>query len=486
MAGRAPLLLRELPETLRALGARARRTLWVGGIALGVGLACTAVGVMGTKRLYRSEAVIQYERGVLPAEPESPRQMGARLEAALTSPERLQPLIEELRLYPTVAQQRGLAGAVDLMRAQLEVTARDGYSFGVSYDADDADRARAVLARLVASVIDEDARQRRQQAQAATLPLEAERRRDDQDLKTKEARLAAFLAEHPQLAPDSSAASADSADSPPEVAALEQRAAEIEQQIAEASQPPASAATQRPVDPALVAARDQTAADLLTAERELNDKQTRLPYEHPDIKLAQRDVDDAREALRRAEAAVAASATLPANPGAPKAGASERVATLRRELTAVRSRVAALRPPAVPRQPAPKTAPVTAEVDAAWARLAQDVSQARERRSQLDAKLFQAQLLTMLVSARQGGGLTVSDPSSRPITSGRLRVAVIGCAWSMLLALLTLIAAALLDRRLYAPQDVARVLGPDVVVVVPRLGVNWVGRLAAKATDGGA
>lgn len=496
MVVRAPSSPRALVDALRAFGRRSRGVLWIGALVFALGLAGTAARILSAKRLYRSEATLIYEHGVLKAEPDSNRQIGQRLREMLTSGPRLQGLIEEMRLYPTVVAERGLPAAVDEMRAQVEVTVGEGTTFGASYETDDGDRARAVLMRLVNGVVDDDTQRRQRAAEDARRNLEAERRQADQEVKGKEERLAAFSAEHPRLA----AASADrvaerdrSAASAAEVASLGMRAAELEQKLAQASgrpNPVRPAVPRAPhtADPAVVAARAQVAAALLAAERDLDDKQTRLPYEHPDIKIAQRRVEDERAALRKADAAVAASAAALAVPGAVKAGSDEKVSSLERALAAVRSRIGALEAQSdLARSEPPR--PEGAAADTTGTRLAQDVSAARERRRQIEAKLFQAQLLSTLGAAGQGGGLIVSErstPPSRPIARARYKVALAGTAISALLALLALTLAGQFDGRLHDAGDVARVLGAAVVVVVPKLGVKLAARPPVRATDSGA
>jgi hypothetical protein len=496
MVVRAPSSPRALADALRAFGRRSRGVLWIGGLVFALGLAGTAARVLSAKRLYRSEATLLYEHGVLQAEPDSPRQIGERLQEMLTSRPRLQGLIEEMRLYPTVVAERGLPAAVDEMRAQVEVTVGEGTTFGASYDTDDGDRARAVLMRLVNGVVDDDTQRRQHAADDVRQNLEAERRQADQEVKMKENRLAAFSAEHPRLAPASSARGPDrdrSTASAAEVASLGMRAAELEQKLAQASGHPNPARAAVPgaphtPDPAVVDARAQAASELSAAERDLDDKQTHLPYQHPDVKIAQRRVEDERAALRKADAAVAASAAAHAVPGAVKPGSDEQVASLQRALAAVRSRIGALEAQSdLGRSGPPRTE--AAAADTTGTRLARDVSEARERRRQLEAKLFQAQLLSTLGAAGQGGGLVVSErsyPPSRPIARGRYKVALAGTAISALLALLALTLAGRFDGRLHDAGDVARALGAEVVVVIPKLGVKLAGRPPVRATDRGA
>jgi len=316
--------------------------------------------------------------------------------------------------------------------------------------------------------------------------LETERRQAEQDLEAKEASLADFSAEHPKLAPRAALSNDRDRDRPTdtaaEVASLELRSVELQAMLAPAQ--PTVAGAAHAADPAVVAARAKVAADLSAVERDLDDKQTRLPYQHPDVKVALKKVAEARAALRKADAAVAASVAAPA-----RALSGEKLASLQRALAAVRSRIAVLEAQRDPTRATAKTTEAAGAADAAGTRLAQAVSDARERRRKLETELFQAQLLSTLGAAGQGGGLVVSERSfqpSRPIPRHRFRVVLVGASLSALLALLAVMVTGRLDRHLHDPADITRILGPKVVVVVPKLGIKLVGRTPARITNTGA
>src|SRR5687768_10585674 len=97
---------------LVSLAPRMLRAKWAGIAAVGVGLAGTAVWALSSARLYRSEAVILFERGVQAGAlgregGESPRAVAARLQDAFTSRQRLDALIKDMQLYRTVLEKRG-------------------------------------------------------------------------------------------------------------------------------------------------------------------------------------------------------------------------------------------------------------------------------------------------------------------------------------------------------------------------------------------
>jgi uncharacterized protein involved in exopolysaccharide biosynthesis len=189
---------------LASLAPRIVRSAWMGGIALLVGLAGTAALALSTTRLYRSEAVLVFERGVqagaVGREGESPRVIGARLQDMLISRQRLESVIKEMKLYHKLIDRRGLTETIDEMRKHLTVSNREGYAYRIAYDGESREGTKSVLDRLTASIVDEDTKRRRQEAEDTKRFLDTERKQADEDMKTKEQELGGFLTKHPQLA----------------------------------------------------------------------------------------------------------------------------------------------------------------------------------------------------------------------------------------------------------------------------------------------
>ncbi|HZL18944.1 MAG TPA: hypothetical protein VFG23_14485 [Polyangia bacterium] len=498
MVGRAPSSPRDAVAWSDPFRVRTRSTLWIGIAVFIFGLLATGARVLTTQRLYRAEALVIYEPGVLPSEDDTSREVGPHLTEMLTAPRRLERLIWELHLYPALVARHGnMAAAAEKMRDDVRVAPRDGSGFAVSYDAPDRGLAKAVLTRLVNGVVDDDTERRRQQAEAARQALDLERQKAERDLAVKQGRLSDFSAKHPAANNTPIAGGGDrSADTAAEVASLELRAAELEAMlvhpVARAAvpgrelDPAVVAGATHTANPAIVDARAKIVAQLLANERDLDEKQTRLPGQHPEIKAALRRVADARAALRKADAAVAASAAA----AAAKPGAGEQTTSLRRALAAVRARITTLHQPSPAASQAGPAANLSDADAAIAAGLARDVSEARERRRQVEGELFQAQLLSTLGAAGRGGGFLVSaEPNwpTNPIAGRRLKVGLVGGSLSLFLGLFAFLLAGRLDGHLHDPTDIARILGPKVVVVVPKLGIKLVGREAAirRSTAGG-
>jgi hypothetical protein len=485
-----PASPREHLAAFTAFVARMRRRIPIGGVALGLGLALTVAFTLSTHRLYRSEALLAYERGaqaVGMAEGLSPKVLFARVGDMVTSRTRLAELIKSMKLYPGIVDNRGMVEAIDEMRRHIKVSMREGYTLDVSYDGETRDQAKDVLDRLLASVIDEDNQQRGREATDALTLLEKERRQADDNLKTREAALSGFLASHPQLAGEVGstatsggllrAAERDRAASvgTGDVAALELQAAQIEESLNAAGARPPASPTEAAADPALVLAETRAEGELQAARVDLADKQTRFTNEHPDVKMAMRRVSLAESALKHAQAAVAASRTSPRPAAAPDAVAApgeSRVAALQRALAAVRQQIAAVRGRGAPRVEVPKATGSMVAIDTEWTRLNREVTEATERQAQLQSKQFQAELASMLTSAGAGARLVIADHPFRPlrpIAGGRSKVAMAGGAGSLLLALLSMAAFALFDDHLYGAPDIQRVLDDCIVVVIPSI-----------------
>jgi protein tyrosine kinase modulator len=474
---------------LAAIAPRFVRAGWVGAIALGLGLVGTAILTLSTVRLYRSETVLAFERGVqagLGHEGDSPRAVAARLQDMVTARQRLESLIKEMKLYRKVQDKRGLVEAIEEMRRRISITNRDGYTYRISYDGESRDLAKDVLTRLTASVVDEDTKRRIQEAEDARRFLDAERKQADEDLKTKERVLAEFLTKHPQLASETGTANAGglirAADrervgaSGGEATALELQAAQLEESLAALGAPrTAGGPVTGAADPQLIAAHTRAQVELQAAQRDLIEKQAHLTNEHPDMKQALRRVAAAEASERRAAAALAAPRPAPGGETPAAAGedpsTAARAAALRRALAAVRSQIASVKGRSAPRAETPQAPNVAVAVDTEWTRLNRDVSEARERQRSLESKQFQAQLAATLTAGGQGGQLVVVDPAfrpMRPVAGGRAKIALIGGAASVLLALLVIAAFAAFDDRLYAAQDVEGVLDDGIVVVIPK------------------
>ncbi len=471
----------QLAAALTLLG-RLRRWWKVGVAALAAGLTITVGLAFSTHRLYRSEALLSYEGGaqaVTGGEGISARALSTRVTDMITSRQRLGTIIKDMGLYRKIVDKRGLVEAIDEMRRHLKITTGDGYSYRVAYDGESREVAKDALEKLLDGVIADDHQRQARQTDEARRFLESERKRNDDELKTREAALSAFVAKHPQLAGEVGAASSGAllraanrdraGASGADVASLEVQAAQIEESLAAAMSHPAGAPVATD-DPTLAGAATRAQTELAAARADLADKQARLTNEHPDVKMALRRVAVAEAAARQAQNALLAARSTAPVPGAEPTGDSARVTALRRMLAAVRSQIATARGLNTPKSDLPKSTDSMVAIDTEWTRLNREVAEARERQNQLESKQFQAELAASLTSAGDSGQLFISDrpfKPLRPVAGGRGKIVAAGFGSSILLALVVMGICAAFDDHLYGTPDVLRVVDDGIVVVIP-------------------
>ena len=178
-----PFSLRDYVAGLAAHVPRVARTVRFGAIGFAVGLVATTVWVISTKRLYRSESVVVYDRGAqattLGRDAEAPRVLWSRLQDMAMSRPRVEAIIKEMNLYPKIVEQRGQAEAIDEMRKRLRVVHNEGYAYRFWYDGETRELAKDVLDRLLASIIKEDTQRRVRETDEAKRFLDAERKQAD-------------------------------------------------------------------------------------------------------------------------------------------------------------------------------------------------------------------------------------------------------------------------------------------------------------------
>jgi len=483
-------------------------------VAFGVGLLVTAAVVLTTKRIYRSETVLLYERGVeaaaLNRDPDSPRQVASRVKDTVTSRQRLQRLIEEMNLYPKIVDKLGMVEAVEVMqKAIIFGNDREGATSRISFDYENRQLAKEVLEALVNGVIAEDTERRKREADDTRRFLDTERKHADEEVGVKESALSAFLAKHPQLASETGSMAAtggllraadrdrSAVGSGSELASLEMQAAQLEQSIAAAGASLRVGGRLIPAtDPQLVAAQARAQTELQAARAELADKQLHLTNEHPDVRQALRRVTTAEAAERRATAALAAwrpPAPSPSDSGeaaAPDAtadGGESRVASLRRALAAVRQQIGAIRGRTAARVEVPRQLSSVVAIDTEWTRLNREVTEAHERQGQLEGKQFQAQLAATLIADGQGGRIVIADPPflpMKPVSGKRFKFAMVGGLASLMFAIAVLGLLALFDDRLYTARDLEGMLDAGIVVVIPKSAPRLTERdITAKDVD---
>jgi uncharacterized protein involved in exopolysaccharide biosynthesis len=454
--------------------------------------------VMTAPRSYRSETVIQYQEAIRSGDlvgggdgaNESARRVGARLKEMLMSRATLEPLVTELKLYPSTVESRGLVDAVDEMRKHVAFRAREGDTFEISFESNSRELAQEVTKRLAEVIVQEASSRRSEQAKTLKEFLDAESDRNQIDLKSKEGDLAKFLAIHPDFAkPTTSdvhsapvtpgAPGAGGASGDPMLAALEWKASRIDRQLKAgagiAVEPPP------PPKPRSALAKVPDSAELVAARKDLDDKAGRFTDKHPDVVAARNRVRSAEAAQAAAQAAAdqaaaAAASVVPDEPPIKPATDANREA-LTKQLADLKIQIAARRAAMGTTAATGKRVDLPAPVDnhgaavdleVEFRRLQREATEARDRQRQLDDKRFKASITASSVMNDRNIQVSVLDaaflpthPSSRP----RSTSLGVGLLIGFILALATALVSARLDDRIHDRIDL------EALDIMPILGV---------------
>ena len=470
---------------------RARR-FWLAALALFlVGAAGAFAYAMVRPRVYKSETLILYHEGIRSADltgtdsgGDPARKLGLKLKEMVLSRTRLQSIIEEFKLYPRLVDDRGFVDAVDEMRNHIAFRVKDSDTFGLSFEGEDPRRVQLVTARLAQTLIDENSKNRSEQAEVTREFLDTEKERAEVELKEHETNLARFLGKHPEFARETTQSSgtafraagksqpSPSKSSDPELLALEREAGRIQERLGVPSVK--KKRDDGPVDPKLSAEKLAAEADLAAMQRELNDKLNQFTEQHPDVRAAKSRLKNAQDRLRRAEAALA--------PAAPAAeveteGTIDRVA-LENELRRINDEIASRKRR---KREEPSAAPSTSSaawivaLETDWTRLNREVAESREKQQQLQDKQFKASMLESAVAAGRNTQMTIVDQAykpTHPAKPGRFTIVAVGCVVALMLALGLALMLAFFDDRIYDRTDLEALgaSGLRLLGVVPRRG----------------
>jgi uncharacterized protein involved in exopolysaccharide biosynthesis len=446
-------------------------------------------------RLYKSETLILYSEGLRSGdagalEPGDPaRKLALRLKEMALSRSRLQQIIDEYKLYPDIMAERGTVDAVDEMRSHIAFRVKDGDTFGLSFEGDDPARVQSITARLGVALIDENSKNRAEQAEATREMLDAERKHADDELRDKEAALNRFLTKHPEFVKEAQRPQTHTKPgNDPTLLALEREAARLQERLgAPAPKRAPAPVTRVPTgdgtpDSRLAAARSAAEAELQQAQRDLAEKLSQFTDQHPDVKAARASVMAAEAKVQRAKDALAAagsSADVAAQQKAAADEADEGIidrSTLESQLGKVNQEIADYknrqrrRQDAVEEKQQQSGATWIVALENEWSQLSRDVQEARAHVGHLNEKQFK---MTVLAgnSASRNATLEIIDPAYRPThpsKPSRSLLLVVGLLLSIGLGMAMALMLALMDDRLYDRIDVEQLELLPLLAVVPR------------------
>src|SRR5216684_1900255 len=185
-------------QVLAALWRRRKLVVAVSAIAFAIGVAVLLV----LPSTYQSSVVVRVA-SPRPTEELVPRTVGESVEQRLVTVRQelmgrpvLQKVIEEFKLYPKVLARKGMEGAIEQMRSDLQVKVEGENAFELTYQYTDPKIAAAVANRLPEVFAEQTKTSRQQQAQRATQLFSGEAEALKASLGQWESKLAQFKIAH--------------------------------------------------------------------------------------------------------------------------------------------------------------------------------------------------------------------------------------------------------------------------------------------------
>jgi len=467
-----------IAEQFGALSAFVRRTLRFWPVLLGsllLGAAEFAVFQYVRQPKFRSETVILYvEKGNTdqPAESsEAQRGVTLRLKELLMSRPSLERIVSRFDLYPELRERYGMVDSIEELKKHIDFRSPGGDTFSIAFEGRSAREAQSVTSELARQVIDGDAELRKNQAEVALNFLVGERKTREAELRAAEEALAGFMAQHPRFALDATPLANGAAIR----ATMGGPAPATASRPSWASRPqatPAAAGTGAALAPAPALPAPSPApspeeararAALAAARESLTEKLVHYTPAHPDVRAAEAEVQRATERL----AAVTSGAAKPA----PVAVAAEPAPTPAAAPSSSSPAWARAAPaPAAAPAPTPNTqVNGLVELETEWLKLTRAVTEARQRQDQLEGQLFRADIQASSATGGHGVQVNVIDPAflpQTPLPPGRITLALIFLAASLVLGALAALLFAAFDDRVFTERELSSVA--EVLVHVPK------------------
>jgi len=405
----------------------------------------------------------------------------AAARAQVLAPERLQALVNELDIYPTMRQRVPAEVVVSWLRSSIRINLVSADVFTVGYYGYSRTRVEKVAERLTARMIEETEKQRAtlssNQGQFLETELESARKRLEEhekkvsdyrnryrgQLPTQvEANLRMLQGASGELQTTEEALHRDRTNRDELARQLESAA------VTEVPPPPVDAeiADPPPGDPTAALPAGTPAQQLRTARAMRAQMLRRFTPEHPDIQAL-----DRRITQLELEAAVA-----PPDPGTPGADGPSRAAQLRTALRTLDAQIAAREAAAKRLREAVATyrgrVDAVPDREAEWMRLTRDYNTVQGVYQSLLAKREESRIAANVDRQSVGEQVRVVDPPRRPsapVSPNRRGIVLMGIAVGAGLGLALLLVRELRDRTLRAEEEVLAALNLPVVGLVPRI-----------------
>jgi uncharacterized protein involved in exopolysaccharide biosynthesis len=479
---------RDRLQRLVDLGRKTLRYWWLIGLLAVLGGALSLAFATKRPKRYQSWATIFYQERIQSSllspnrEEMVQRNIGDKYRELLLARAQLAQIIEDPKLnpFPTV-QDPDLA--VDALRQAVKLEGRGGNAFRIVYTDADPDRAKAVVERLTKMLQEKDEELRNNQARE-TVEFATKQKEDAEiELKKRRQELAQFLSENPEFAADPNSAQTEGAGiraratqkDPKAMTPEQQKLLDYERQrqrIMSRLNAPADAPPVRIVAPpsperaAALVALTEAERELTAARREAESAEAKYGPKHPTVLNAQKRLEDAQEAHRRAKAGVPPEEEITVAPASPQDRNK-----LQRQLDDIDKQIARLRnaKPGASDTPANDTTSWIVELETKHADLRRKVAEQNERVSSLAQSVFRADLDARQKLAEAGGRLSLIDPAFKPAQPsgpGRKIFLMGGMVLFLSMGLVIAVLLAVIDDRLYRRSDLDQ-LGIVVLGVIP-------------------
>ncbi len=479
--------------------------------ALVVGAPLSLKVIKAKPLVFKSEGTIMF-RGGVNGDPsiDALKALGSRMKESSLASTTLKRVIDDLHLSRRATETGDYEAVIASLRPRIDTKPKTPDTFSVTFDAATPDEAQQFTQRLCEVMMDENMKSRQDRAKDSIDFLESEKKRADDDLGKAEKARTLFMSEHPDFATDGKEGTTIRAEQKAN-ASQRKKAAGNAARVRRATgtgkampgptpgfgpTPPAAAGAPA-VDPVLVAARNQARGEVAAARKQLADKSVNLTEQHPDVRAAAARLAAAETTLEQAEAAIAAAQpSEPASAPAPAAiavtGADPYEEPSAAPKAAIPSTPAAPGDPAVA-TPKPKPRvnedgePIVVEIEAEWSHMNRDVNEAKSRRAQLEARLFQAEISANSEVSGYGSQMIMPEPASRATAATTLNPMLLraaGMGGALVVGLLLAgVRGILFDDRLFDASEIDGLGLAPLLGSVPKAKVEkkkkrtWLGRL---------
>jgi succinoglycan biosynthesis transport protein ExoP len=469
------------------LARKAMRYWWLIGVLAVVGGGLSLAFAMLKGRQYQSWATVFYQERIQSSllspnrEDMVQRNIGDKYRELLLSRAQLGQIVEDPKLNP-FPNEPDHDQAIDALRGLVKLEGRGGNAFRVAYTDADPDRAKAIVERLTKMLQEKDEELRNKQARE-TVEFATKQKEDAEiDLKKSRQELSQFLAEHQEFTNDSGNGQTEGAGiraraNQKETKPLTPEAQKLldyerqRQRILARLNAPADAPPVRVVAPpspertAALAALADADRELAAARREAEGAEAKYGPRHPTVINAQKRLETALEAQRRARAGVPPEEEIVTAPATPQDRSK-----LQRALDEIDQQVARLRD-AKPggATPATDTTSWIVELETRHGDLRRRVAEQSERVSSLAQSVFRSELDARQKLAEAGGRLALIDPAfkpGQPAGPGKKIFLMAGLVLFMSMGVTIAVVLAVIDDRLYRRGDLEQ-LGITVLGVIP-------------------